>query len=77
MSENKEEYASKHRNSLRCETRFCAKCLSLELFKAIDVGSDYYRCEVCSTMQLISDNEPENTVVAPRSRNYAKYGGSL
>jgi hypothetical protein len=72
MSEINEEYVPKHGNSFRCEKRFCAKCLSLQIFRATGLNTVYYRCEECDAMQKIEKETVDRTPVrAVPSRRFA------
>lgn len=56
MSENNEEYVSMHADALRCETRFCHRCLSHQVFRATAKVTVNYFCESCGAIQTLSEN---------------------
>jgi hypothetical protein len=74
MFETNEEYVVGHRNSIRCEIRFCARCLSAQNFRAIEKDSIDFTCEACGAAQRLLDiSESHIPAKATPSRRFAPY----
>jgi hypothetical protein len=74
MFEANEEYVAGHHDLIRCEIRFCARCLSAQSFRAIEKDSIDFTCEACGAAQrLLDENELDIPAKATPSRKFAPY----